>query len=65
MVETPDHLLLQCSFSKFVWALIPNGHLVLQDANSGLDFDACLSKCISSNNDLKKMCQIHTTAWTT
>ncbi|XP_026440096.1 uncharacterized protein LOC113338916 [Papaver somniferum] len=64
MAETPDHLFLQCSFSKVVWALIPYVHLVLQDANSGFEIDACLSKWISANNDMTMMCQILTTAWT-
>ncbi|XP_026434612.1 uncharacterized protein LOC113332250, partial [Papaver somniferum] len=64
MIETAEHLLLNCAFSQAVWALIPNGNLVLQDANVGMDINSWISKWISSCKDKSMMCKILTTAWT-
>ncbi|XP_026396895.1 uncharacterized protein LOC113291592 [Papaver somniferum] len=64
MIETAEHLLLHCFFSKAIWAIIPGGNLVLQDSSVGIDIHTWIYKWISSCKDKTMLCQILTTAWT-
>ncbi|XP_026428334.1 uncharacterized protein LOC113324229 [Papaver somniferum] len=64
VVETPEHMVLQCSFARNVWSNIPIvSNLILQDLNSNISLKDWITKWLTSSQLQTHLVTAMNTAW--
>ncbi|XP_026433574.1 uncharacterized protein LOC113331013 [Papaver somniferum] len=61
--ESAEHLILNCSYSRDVWANVPNGSIILSDAGTSISIQEWIQKWFESGRSRDFLCSIFTAAW--
>ncbi|XP_026378107.1 uncharacterized protein LOC113272497 [Papaver somniferum] len=62
--ETPEHMILHCSFARDVWSHIPSiSNLILQDLNSSISLKEWVTKWLTTRQLQTHLVTVLNTAW--
>ncbi|XP_026383975.1 uncharacterized protein LOC113279495 [Papaver somniferum] len=61
--ESEEHIIFNCRFVRYIWALVPHGNLVLDDMGTNISISDWIRKWLLGNYSSEQICHVFTTAW--